>query len=202
MKTLIITWTATGLLLAVLFLSGCKLTSAEVEPALPPGPVNGSATLVYRVNGTPVVANNSVNIGTILVAFLGGSRSVAAKLTADSILFIQGSDINNQPDRYPSHNLSLAVAKFRGPATYPAGTAGRYASYQTLYQVVTYDSAGHPLDHAKQYPTADTLNQVIITEWQPASRHLQGTFVLHVAGPNNPQKPTEISEGHFDVVVD
>ena len=202
MKKLITNRLFVWLPLAAWWLSGCRLTSTEVEPALPPGQVNDSATLVYRVNGIPIVANNSVDIGTILVAFLGGSQSVAARLTADSTLSVQGSDVNNQPDRYPTHNLSLEIANFRGAATYPVGAAGPYGYYGTVFQVVTYDSVGHPFDHAEQYPVAGTPNQVVITGWQPATRHLQGTFVLHVAGPNNAQKPTEISEGHFDVLVE
>lgn len=184
-------------------LPGCKLTSTDVEPELPAGQVNNSSTLVYRANGVPIVANNSVNIGTFIVAIFADPRAVAAKLSADSTLTLRSVDANNQPTGYATHALLLEVKKFYGAGTYAINAAsGPYGYTATYYQVTTYTSEGNPIDHATQYPVASRPGQLVITKWEPGTRHIQGTFALPVAGRNNVQNPTEITEGRFDVEID
>ena len=203
MRKLLSAWRPARLLLVgPLLLLGCKLTTTDVEPALPAVPVNDSATLVYRANGLPVVANNSVNIGTIFLAFLGDSRAVKAKWPGQgSSLSLVGSDVHNQPGGYLTHSLNMELVAFHGAGTYPLlPTMAAYPG--TYYQLTTYNPTGNPLDHAEQYPVATAPAQVVITDWNPGTRQLTGTFTLDVAGRNNPQAPTHITEGGFVVVVD
>lgn len=183
-------------------LLGCKLTSTEVEPALPDAPINGSATMVYRANGLPIVANSSVDFVTLIVSFLGDTRAVRAKWPAGGNLQLFGSDIHNQPNGYLTHSLVLQLASFHGTGTYsllPASSTSYATSY---YQITTYSNDGSPVDHAEQYPVASAPAQAVVTDWNPMTRHLAGTFLLDVAGPNNPLKPTHLTEGSFDLVVD
>ncbi|QKG55546.1 hypothetical protein GKZ68_02170 [Hymenobacter sp. BRD128] len=188
------------LLTTTLLLSGCQLTSSEVEPALPAVPVAGSASLVYRANGLPVVANNSVNIGTIITAFFADPRAVKAKWSGSGSLLLSASDVLNQPDGYLTHTLVLELNSFHGLGTYVlAATTAYPASY---YQLTTYDTNGHPLDHAEQYPVASAPSRVVITTWDATTRHLTGTFEASVAGPNTILSPTRLTEGAFDLQVD
>lgn len=191
------------LLLASLpLVAGCKLTTTEVEPALPAVPVNSSATLVYRANGQPVVANNSTNIGTFIAVFFGDPRAVSAKLSAGNNLRLFASDVQNQPAGYLTHSLMLELSGFHGLGTYSLLPATPTAYPATYYQLTTYDNAGHPVDHAEQYPVASAPAQVVVTAWDATTRHLAGTFEVSVAGPNNLQRPTRLTEGTFDLTVD
>ncbi|MGI4833660.1 MAG: hypothetical protein ACRYFK_09390 [Janthinobacterium lividum] len=191
------------LLLAALgLLAGCRLTSTEVEPALPVGPVSSSATLVYRANGVPIVANNALNLGTFLIAIFGDPRAVVAKFPTGGNLLLRGSDVHNQPVGYLTHSLTLELPAFHGAGAYSLLPASPQAYPTSYYYLTTYDGAGHPLDHAEQYPAASAPAQVIVTDWNPVSRHLAGTFALDVAGPNNPQIPSHLTEGSFDLIVD
>ena len=183
---------ALGPLLAGLLLAGCRLTATDVEPALPAGRVDSSPTLVYRADGLPVVANNSVNLGTILVAFLGGRDAVRAEVGYDSTLSIFASDVRNLPANYRFHNLTVTVPHFHGVGTYQLQPAPN--SYDnTYFQVATYDSLGYASYHAEQYLAASPANQLVITAWDSTSRVLQGTFRLQVSGG------TELSDGRFDL---
>ncbi|QKG51649.1 hypothetical protein [Hymenobacter sp. BRD67] len=183
-------------------LLGCKLTSNDVEPSLPAVPVNNSATLVYRANNQPVVANNSTDFAKLIVSFLGDLRAVRAKWPTGGNLELFGSDIDNQPDGYLTHSLVLELVSFHGIGTYsllPTSPTSYPASY---YQLTTYSSTGSPVDHAEQYPVISAPAQVVITDWNPSTRHINGTFALDVAGVNNLQNPTHLTEGSFDLVVD
>lgn len=188
---------AAGPVLAGLALAGCRLAATDVEPALPAGRVNASPTLAYRANGLPVVANNSVNIGSILIAVFGGRDAVRAELGHDSTLSVFASDVRNLPASYSFHNLWLTVPRFHGVGTYPLQPAtGSYGN--TYYQVATYDSLSQAAYHAEQYLAASPTNRIVITSWDSTSRVLQGTFQLRVG----PQGSTELNDGRFDVNVE
>ncbi|NML68084.1 hypothetical protein HHL22_23035 [Hymenobacter sp. RP-2-7] len=185
--------------LALLALAGCRLTSTEVEPALPTGRFNSSSTVVYRANGSPVVANNSADIGTFIVALFGAKLPVTATLAGDSTLTIRAIDSRNQPDGYPQHDLTLQVSKFRGSGTY-ALQVGRYYS-GTMYQEYAATPTGL-VAQAPQSPIAGAVNQLTITAWDPAQRTLQGTFELLAVAPSNAQLTTAITAGSLDVDVE
>lgn len=186
-------------LAALLALAGCRLTSAEVEPALPTGRLNNSPTVVYLAAGRPIVANNSVNIGTFIGVLFGARLPVTATLAADSTLRLRAIDSSNQPTGYDQHDLVLQISKFQGAGTY-ALQVGRYYG-GTTYQV--YSAAdGNPVAQLPQYPIAGATNQLVITAWNPTLRTLQGTFELLAVAPANAQLSTAITAGRFDVDVD
>lgn len=196
MRTSILYGQGLALLLA---LAGCRLTSTEVEPALPTGRFNNSSTVVYRANGSPVVANNSADIGTFIVALFGAKLPVTATLTADSTLTIRAIDSRNQPEGYPQHDLTLQISKFRGPGTY-ALQVGRYYS-GSMYQEYAPTPTGLVARNA-QYPIAGAVNQLVITAWNPTLRTLQGTFELLAVATSNAQLQTAITAGSLDVDVE
>lgn len=179
-------------------LAGCSLTSKQVEPALPAGRVNSSPTVVYLANGSPVVANNALNVGTFFGALFGAKQPVLATLTADSTLSIRAIDSRNQPAGYAQHDLTLQVSKFRGPGTY--ALASSYYS-GTMYQEYAPTPTGL-VGQSTQYPITGAVNQLVVTAWNPTSHLLQGTFGLLAVAPGNALLATSITAGSFDVDVD
>ena len=180
-------------------LAGCSLTSKQVEPALPAGRVNSSPTVVYLANGSPVVANNAINVGTFIGALFGAKQPVLATLTADSTLSIRAIDSRNQPIDYTQHDLTLQVSKFRGPGTYALQVTRYYSG--TMYQEYTPTPTGL-VAQGTQYPITGAVNQLVITAWNPTLHILQGTFELLAIAPGNASLTTSITAGRFDVDVD
>lgn len=180
-------------------LAGCSLTSKQVEPALPAGRLNSSPTVVYLANGSPVVANNALNVGTFIGALFGAKQPVLATLTADSTLNIRAIDSRNQPAGYAQHDLTLQVSKFRGPGTYALQVSGYYGG--TVYQEYTPTLTGLVVQDT-QYPITGAVNQLVITAWNPTLHLLQGTFELLAVAPGNALLTTNITAGSFDVDVD
>lgn len=186
----------------LLLLAGCRLTTTDVEPALPTGRLNANSTLVYRADGAPVVANNAPGLGTLLGALFGVGLPVTAKLAADSTLSIRAIDSGNQPQGYPQHDLRLQVARFRGAGTYALVAAGSYSTYGSSYEEYYYDAGSANLVAlGLNYLVVGAPNQLVVTAWDPTLRILQGTFRLRVASLANPQSPVELTEGSFDMDV-
>ncbi|GAB3637423.1 hypothetical protein GCM10027422_30130 [Hymenobacter arcticus] len=173
-------------------LAGCTLTQELVEPALPQGRLNESSTAVFRANGEPVVANNSTNIGTILVGFLGDPRPVTGKLDRDSTLVVFARDQNAGP---ASHRLTLALPKFKGPGTYKLSAAwpSQYA------ELANAQNAAGGYDELTFRVLSSEPAEFIVTSWAPATRRLVGTFRLTVA---NGVQRIAITEGAADIDVD
>ncbi len=186
-------------------LTGCSLTSENVEPALPSGRVNESSTLVYRADGKPVVSNNSTDIITIIVAAFGDSRAVVAKLLANNTLAIRTT--NTPPSGVgstTSRRLELNLQNFTGPGVYPllgpaAAGYSTFASYQEYYP--SGNGTGYTFGPAYGVlPGASA--QVTVTSWNSATRQLQGTFELTVAARPAGTPRFVLTEGKFDLTVD
>lgn len=190
-----------GLVALTSLLASCSLTSANVEPALPAGRLNDSSTLVYRANGQPVVTNNSANLFTVLVAFLGDPRAVTGKLAPDSTLTLRS--IDSQPSGSFTHLLKLGVPKFKGVGTYLLTVPGANSYAQTTFQLLdTSSPTGPPTYYPEQLVVTGAPASVEVTSWNATTRHLQGIFTLTVAAPGATQAVTTITEGRFDVDVD
>jgi len=186
-------------------LTGCSLTSENVEPALPSGRVNDSNTLVYRADGKPVVTNTSTDIFTIIVAAFGDPRAVVAKLSANNILTVSSRYTPpNGVGSNTSRGLELNIQNFTGPGTYPLlgpATGGylTFASYQEYYP----SGNGPTYTYGPLYgvlPGAPA--QVTVTAWDSATRQLKGTFELTVAARPTGTSLLALTEGRFDLTVD
>ena len=181
------------LLAGPLLLAGCTLAADDVEPALPAVPVYGTNTVVYRLNGRPVVAHNA---GTVISAVFGGNRypPVYIFFGPDSSLVFRSADAQNQGrDGSATHELEWALPRFRGLGRYRPDPA------QTTFQrrEPGYDSATAP------YVAPQTLDgqqpaEVVVTRWDPATRQMGGTFVLHFAA-QGAAPAAALTEGAFDL---
>ena len=188
-------------LLALGGFSGCTLTTTTVEPALPQGRVNDSNTVAYLFNGQAVVAHNYSDLSTLLLnpilsQFGGGGAPVQAALRPDGTLVLGCVDAQNivRPG-YVQHGLAWQIAAFRGAATYqplPAGTA---------FQTQTRDAADETWRRGPVQPlAAQAPAEVIVTEWNAATRQLRGTFRLQFAAVGS-TPAAEVREGRFDLVL-
>ena len=178
--------TMTALLLSLV--TGCTLTHDDVEPALPVGQVNGSSTMVYRVDGRPVVAHNYADLGTILISFIGDTRGVSGKLSADTALTIRAADSQNfSKPGFQNHVLELVIPNFRSSGSYRLNAAGsRYP--RTAYQTITQTQAPQTLGNDPAfYPVPATAPEVVVRFWNPVTRHIKGTVnITVIARPEAP----------------
>lgn len=173
--------------------ASCTFTATgEVEPALPSAPVYNSNTVVYKLNGLPVVAHNA---SSVLASVFGGNQfpPVDIHFEADSSLVFESADEQNerQPGR-TLHALEWKLPRFRGVGSYRPAPAG------TSFQLSTYN--------ADRYPEAGPLlsldpalpAEIVVTAWDAATQHVHGTFVLHFAAQNG-APAAALSEGAFDM---
>lgn len=191
---------ATAHLVSAALLTGCTLAATEVEPELPAAPVNQASTVTYRLNGRAVVAHNYTDLfSAIVFPFLGPfapGPPVQGQLRADSLLTVSSTDAQNvvRPG-YVQHSLAWQLPHFRGVRTYrlPPGAA--------VLQLRTRDAA----DETWLPGPAQSLDprgeaEIVVTDWNPATRHLRGTFsLLFDAAGNAPA--ANVRDGVFDLVV-
>ncbi|MBF9237982.1 hypothetical protein I2I05_11310 [Hymenobacter sp. BT683] len=185
-------WLAMALILRIA--AGCSLTTTEVEPELPTGRVSDGNTLVYRSNGVPVVAHNDSSLGTFLTSLFGDNRPVAGNLIGSNELIIRARDSQNEAvGGQTRHELHLALPDFQGVGTY--FIASPYSYYQ---ETIPTKSRNNQTPPQTFYPT--TAATVEVTEWNPTTRQLRGTFGCTVADTTTGQLVV-LTDGHFDVIV-
>lgn len=186
--------------LGPVWLSSCTLTATDVEPDLPAVPVNQANTVVYRLNGRPVVAHNYSDFATVvLLPFLGpgaGAAPVRATLQQDSTLAVSCVDAQNvvQPG-FVQHGLTWQLPKFRGAGTYRSSPA------TTQFQLYSRDAA----DEKWQFGPVQSLavpnpGAVVVTHWDPIARRIRGTFALRFAAVGT-APAADLTDGQFDVVL-
>ncbi|MDQ2772970.1 MAG: hypothetical protein M3Y54_20995 [Bacteroidota bacterium] len=177
--------------------AGCTLTSTEVEPDLPTGQVNGGSTLVFRADGLPVVTQNYTDIGTVLSSIFADPRGVSGRLSAGNVLTIYAADIQNPISTTTNgHSLRLTLNGFHGTATY------QLMGFDSDYQETThYQSAQTQFTILTFFPAPTTTPQVTVSQWDPLSRRLQGTFAF-TAVANGSSQPVALTDGRFDVTID
>jgi hypothetical protein len=175
----------------------CTLTGTDVEPPLPLEPVSGQPTVAYQLDGLPVVANNSFDLGTIFVSFFAGNREypVEAELLADSTLVLSAIDSQRDQsggdDRLQKvqHGLQVQVPRFRG--------VGSYAQLAVQFAERTRPAPDQPWREGRTLTAAPGAAQrFTVTEWKPAERQLRGTFELTLLDSATGQRRT-IKEGWF-----
>ena len=188
------------LLLLMGGLHGCSLTAREVEPELPSLPVNQANTVVYRLNGIPVVAHNYTDLATQLLLPLlgqfGGQRPVMAALSADGTLTIGCSDDQNvtRPG-HPQHSLGLQLTRFRGTGAYapaPLCTVFRKSVRNADNETWLYGPV--------QRLAATSPAEVVVTEWNPTTRHLRGSFAVDFEATTG-ASAASVRNGQFDLMV-
>lgn len=188
------------LLLLMGGLHGCSLTAREVEPELPSLPVNQANTVVYRLNGIPVVAHNYTDLATQLLLPLlgqfGGQRPVMAALSADGTLTIGCSDDQNvtRPG-YAQHSLGLQLTQFRGAGAYAP------APLFTVFRKSVRNANDETWLHGPvQRLAATSPAEVVVTEWNPTTRHLRGSFAVDFEATTG-ASAASVRNGQFDLVV-
>ena len=186
-------------LLASAALAGCTLTADDVEPALPQVPFNGENTVVYHYNGRPVVAHNYSDVASALIlTFLGpfvSGEPVQARLGADSTLVIGCVDNQNvvRPG-YHQHALLWQITRFGGTGRYQTTAVG------TNFRVLTRDSADLQWLGGASQPLVPGPAQVIVTQWNPTTRQISGTFALRFDATGN-APAANLTEGAFDLKI-
>lgn len=192
------------LAVAILGLSGfssCTLTATTVEPDLPQGTVNESNTVAYLFNGQAVVAHNYSDLGTLLIGpilsqFGGGGAPVQATLRPDGTLILGCVDAQNivRPG-YVQHGLAWQLTAFRGAGTYQPVPVG------TVFQTQIRDAANETWLRGPVQPLATQMPaEVVVTEWNPTTRHLRGTFRLQFEAMGGTQA-AEVRDGRFDLIL-
>ena len=182
-------------------LGGCTLTSTTVEPDLPAGAINESSTVAYLLNGQSVVAHNYADLSTLLLSpilsqFGGGGAPVQAALRPNGTLVLSCVDAQNivRPG-YVQHGLSWQLTAFRGATTYQPVPAG------TVFQQQTRDAADETWLQGPVQPLArQAPAEVVVTEWDPATRHLRGTFHLQFEAVGS-ATAAEVRDGRFDLIL-
>ncbi|ALW86415.1 hypothetical protein AUC43_15775 [Hymenobacter sedentarius] len=175
---------------------GCSLTSSEVEPNLPTGRISGGNTLVYQAEGLPVVAHNDSSFGTIISSIFGGKGPVSGYLDFTNQLVIHGVDSQNPPAAgQKQHVLHLELPAFQGPGTYALGAP------ETFYQVSVFNSDKRLDSPLTFYPVSAPGARVTVTQWDAASRHLQGTFSVKLVEQGTGQS-VALTDGRFDLILD
>lgn len=187
-------------LLGLASFSSCTLTTKTVEPDLPAGAVYESNTVAYLFNGQPVVAHNYSDVITQLIGpFLGpfgGGVPVQAALRPDGTLILSCVDAQNivRPG-YVQHGLSWRLTAFRGAAIYRPVPAG------TVFQRQMRDAADQAWLQGPLQPLATQAPaEVVVKEWDPATRHLRGTFHLSFEAVGS-TPASEVRDGRFDLVL-
>ena len=182
------------LLLALSALTGCTILADDVEPALPAVPVYQSNTVAYQLNGLPVVAHTYGTLISAIFSFGSRSKPVAGFLYPDSTLVIGAVDEQNYV-RAGSvrHNLEWELLHFRGAGRYRPGPAA------TFVQLDTRDAANSAwLSGPRQPLTAQPLAEVVVTDWDPATQHIRGTFALRLAAAGG-APAADLRQGRFDL---
>ncbi|GAB3310053.1 hypothetical protein GCM10027511_22920 [Hymenobacter humi] len=163
---------------------------------MPTERISGGNTLVYRADGLPVVAHNDSSFGTIIGSIFGGKGPVRGYRDFNNELVIHGVDSQNQPATgRKQHVLHLELPAFQGTGTYALAAPG------TFYQVSVFNSEKRLDSPQTFYPLSASGARVTITQWDAASRHLQGTFSAELAEQRNGQ-PLALTEGRFDLILD
>ncbi|WP_375417422.1 hypothetical protein [uncultured Hymenobacter sp.] len=180
-----------ALLPALSALAACTLTSEEVEPALPQIPVHNSNTVAYKLNGLPVVAHNA---GSVLASIFGGGRYPPVDVhfeTDSSLIFTSADEQNERAPGLVVHALQWQLTRFRGVGSYRPGPA------ETTFQLYTYDAGRNtqPTGPVQQLDLSQPA-EITVTEWNPATRYVRGTFRLHFAARNG-APAAALSEGAF-----
>ena len=182
--------------------SACTLTSTNVEPDLPSGQVNASNTVVYRADGLPVVAHNYADLGTVVAIFLFDPRGVAGQLELDSTLTIRAYDKQNASvPEIQNHSIELTLLDFQGVGTYRLRTPGMTHSLSSYQLSTRQQNPNAPSATQTFYPVPTAVPEVTITLWDPATKHLKGTFSFTAASTTGAQT-VEITDGRFDLVLD
>ena len=186
-------------LLASASLIGCTLTADDVEPVLPQVPFNGENTVVYHYNGRAVVAHNYSDFATALILpFLGPfgpGQPVQARLGADSTLVIGCADSQNvvRPG-YQQHALLWQIPEFAGAGRYQATAVG------TNFRVLTRDAADTEWLRGPNQVLAIGPAEVVVTQWNPTTRQISGTFTLRFAAIGD-VLAANLTEGAFDLKI-
>ena len=183
------------------WLSSCTLVATDVEPELPKTAVNQSSTIAYHFNGQAVVAHNYTDLGTLIVGpilsqFGGSVAPVQAVLRPDGNFTLVCVDKQNivRPG-YVQHGLTWQLAAFSGVGTYQPvpGTA--------LCRIQTRDAADETWIQSPLQPlSAQTPGEVVVTGWNPATRHLRGTFRLQFDPVGN-APAADVRDGMFDLIL-
>ena len=183
------------------WLSSCTLVTTDVEPELPTTSVNHSSTVAYHFNGQAVVAHNYTDlatlvIGPILSQFGGGGAPVQAVLRPDGNFTLVCVDEQSivRPG-YVQHGLTWQLAAFSGAGTYQP------VPNTALCRIRTRDAADETwLQSPLQPLSAQTPSEITVTEWNPTTRHLRGTFKLLFDAIGN--APTaDVRDGMFDLIL-
>jgi hypothetical protein len=182
------------LLFSFLILSSCTITADDVEPALPAVPVYNSNTVVYRYNGLPVVAHNSISLIRAIFPIFSGPP-VEAYFDADSALVFRSYEGQNFAEAGSvQHRLEWRLANFRGVGSYRPDTA-----YTTL-QLYTRQTNNNDVAGVLQPVSRQQPGTVSVTAYAAAQHKVRGTFVLHF--PARAGAPEAVlTEGAFDLTL-
>lgn len=186
-------------LLASAALAGCTLTADDVEPALPQVPFNSENTVAYHYNSRSVVAHNYSDFATALILpFLGPfgvGQPVQARLGADSTLVIGCVDDQNvvRPG-YQQHALLWQITRFAGAGRYQAAAVG------TNFRVLTRDAADTEWLRGPTQPLTPEPAEVVVTQWNPVTRQVGGTFTLRFDATGN-APAANLTEGAFNLKI-
>ena len=183
------------------WLSSCTLVTTDVEPELPTMSVNQSSTVAYHFNRQAVVAHNYTDLGTLIIGpllsqFGGGGEPVQAVLRRDGNFTLVCVDEQNivRPG-YVQHGLTWQLASFSGVGTYQPvpGTA--------LCRIRTRDATDETWLLSPLQPlSAQTPGEITVTEWNPTTRHLRGTFKLLFDATGN-APAADVRDGMFDLIL-
>ena len=181
------------LLASLAWATGCTLTADDVEPALPTPPVLGTNTVVYRLNGLPVVAHN---YGSVLTSVFGGNRypPVDVFFDLDSSLVVRSADEQNERrPGYVTHELEWVLPRFRGLGRYQPNPA------KTTFRLLVRDNDNRfATPGPQQFLDSQKPAEVIVTKWDSTKRQVSGTFVLHFTAQNG-APAAALTEGAFDL---
>ena len=185
--------------IGTLLLPACTLSADDVEPTPPAGPINQANTVTYYLNGQPVVAHNYTDLATaVLLPFLGPfgpGQPVRAQLQPDGTLSLSCVDDQNvvRPG-FVQHALAWQLRGFGG--------VGRYAPLPaaTVLRLAVRDAADTAWQPGPTQPLTTAPAEVVITTWDPATRHLRGTFRLEFAAVSSAPAAI-VTAGQFDLTL-
>ncbi|MCC3159323.1 hypothetical protein LJ737_18925 [Hymenobacter sp. 15J16-1T3B] len=178
-------------------LTACTLTSTDVEPTPPQEPVSGQATVSYRLDGQPVVANNYSNLGDIFllaVPLLNRKFPVEATVWEDSTLVLAAIDAQrpteeSQPTpQQVRHDLVLRVPGFHG--------VGTYTSFEASFAEQRRDARQQWQSGPELLAAPGAPQRLTVTEWTPDRREVRGTFELVLLDGGSGQRRV-VSDGWF-----
>jgi len=182
----------TVLALGLLLLAGCSKNSDDPTPVSPDG--SGASVLSANVTGYPAV---------------GYTSPTGALNTPVSASRVPTSDPNYGPYMLRirtgdnSQGVALTLAKFNGTGTYVlksdySGTlatnnTGTYADGSSVYRSAYMPGNGVP------------QGQVVITNYDEATRRVKGTFTFTGSDVNPQNLPAnhtrQLTDGTFDITV-